>query len=146
MLDPRSSVQFSRSSSVVLALFVHVFTFEGCGVLFNVTKMMCRGIETCFLLVTDLGMQLLKHIVAALILWFLACTYLGGLCAFGVSVMVKIMTSSLLVNAATYFLRLVVRKVTHSSTETTVAMETVSLTFVAKRGNFLQALKTSQDR
>ena len=106
MLDPRSGVQVSRSSSVVLALFVHVFTFEGCGLLFNVTKMMCRGIETCFWLVTDLVVE-------------------------------KMMTLSLLVNAATYFLRLVVREATHSSTETTVAMETVSLTFVAKRGNFL---------
>ena len=55
----------------------------------------------------------------------------------------KIVVTSLLVNATTYFLRLVVRKATHSSTEESVAMETVSSTFVAKRGNFLQALKTS---
>ena len=115
MLDPRSGAELSRLGSVVWALFVRVFTFEGCGLPFNVTKMMCRGIETCFWLVTDLVVE-------------------------------KMMTLSLLVNAATYFLRLVVREATHSSTETTVAMETVSLTFVVKRGNFLQALKASQDR
>ena len=79
-------------------------------------------------------------------MWFLFCTFLGGLYAFGVSVMMKMMTTSLLVKAAMYFLSLVARKVTHSLIETTVAMETLSLTFVAKHCNFLQSLKTSQDR
>ena len=33
--------------------------FNGCELPFNVNKMVCRGIRTCFSLVTNLGMRLL---------------------------------------------------------------------------------------